>query len=82
MKVSDLHLHFYGNTLRLLLLTLPWGRVLHIQKKAKIEMISTRLDSSNNFHPCTHAKEGRWMGARRARGVGHIQYINKAEEIH
>ena len=52
-------------------------------------MIKTRIDSSNNFHPCTHAKKGRWVGAGRARvleggaggGVVHIQYINKAEEI-
>ena len=78
MKADDLHSLFYGTTLDLLLLTLPWGSALHtsfciLRKKAKTEMITTRLDYSNNINPCTIEKKGRGRGLReRARrgGIG------------
>ena len=58
-------------------------------KKAKPEMISTRLDSSNHIHPCILAKKGKGRGGKGKglRGMGlegegvYTQYINKAEKI-
>ena len=65
MKAADLHHLFYGTILHLLLLTLPRGSALHtpfciLRKKAKTEMLSTRLDYSNNIYPCTFEKK--WRG--------------------
>ena len=69
-----------------------WAVPCIFQKKTKTEMISTRLDNSNNFHPCKLArKEGRgawkgrvWVEGLKGEGLegigGHIQHINKAEE--
>ena len=75
------------------------------RKKAKTEMISTRLDNSNNIHAQLKRKKGGGSGGGRLEGNGlegeglkrerlegeefegvegkggHIQQINKAEEI-
>ena len=41
MKAADLHRLFFGNTLRLPLLTLPRGIALHIPVKTNAEIILT-----------------------------------------
>ena len=74
-KAADLHRLFYGTTLHVLRLTLSRGSALHTPEKAKIEMISTRLDNSNKIHPCTPEKKGGRGAGGGGAGRGEVSEI-------